>query len=350
MALRGTSVDANAALALDAGALASLKAQAKNAPGEALSKAAGQFEALFVSMVLKSMRDALPQDGPLASETTKTYTAMFDQQLALKLSDRGIGLRKAIEKQLARSLPASASTDAAAQPAASSPPSAPPSASPSPSPSSSSSSNAATRRIANAYSSAAVVRSADVAAKSTAPSSHDSSVASVVSSFIDKLRPQAEAAAKALGVPVQFILAQAGLETGWGRSQPKSTDGAASHNVFGVKAGRRWAGPIVQAKTTEYAAGNATQSTEPFRSYGSYAESFQDFVRLLKGSPRYADALKHAGDASRYAKSLQSAGYATDPAYAEKLTRAIALVSRHTGAEPPAQVLAGSADTRTDRA
>ena len=345
MALRGTSVDANAALALDAGALASLKAQAKNAPGEALSKAAGQFEALFVSMVLKSMRDALPQDGPLASETTKTYTAMFDQQLALKLSDRGIGLRKAIEKQLARSLPASASTDAAAQPVASSPPSSSP-----PSPSPPSSSNVATRRIANAYSSSAVVRSSDVAAKSTAPSSHDSSVASVVSSFIDKLRPQAEAAAKALGVPVQFILAQAGLETGWGRSQPKSADGAASHNVFGVKAGRRWAGPIVQAKTTEYAAGNATQSTEPFRSYGSYAESFQDFVRLLKGSPRYADALKHAGDASGYAKSLQSAGYATDPAYAEKLTRAIALVSRHTGAEPPAQVLAGSADTRTDRA
>src|SRR5215212_10048498 len=104
MALRGTSADAGAALALDANALSSLKAQAKNAPEQALSKAAGQFEALFVSIVLKSMRDALPQDGPFASETTKTYTAMFDQQLALKLSERGIGLRKAIEQQLARSM------------------------------------------------------------------------------------------------------------------------------------------------------------------------------------------------------------------------------------------------------
>ncbi len=319
MALRGTSIDAGTALALDANALASLKQQAKNAPGQALSKAAGQFEALFVSMVLKSMRDALPQDGPFSSETTKTYTAMFDQQLALKLSERGIGLRKALEKQLARSLPAAPAADAVPETPAARPPApvqTPPRAATDP-----------------------VQQPASAAPAATSPAT-----------FIERLRPHAEAAAKALGVPVQFLLAQAGLETGWGKSQPKTAEGASSHNLFGIKAGRRWAGTVAPAKTTEYVESSAIQSTERFRAYGSYADSFQDFVRLLKNNQRYADALAHGGDARGYAQSLQRAGYATDPAYADKLMRAIALVTRHTGSPPAAQVLAGGADTRSDRA
>jgi flagellar protein FlgJ len=149
---------------------------------------------------------------------------------------------------------------------------------------------------------------------------------------------------------VQFLLAQAGLETGWGKSQPKAADGASSHNVFGVKAGRQYAGNVVAASTTEYVAGTPIRSTERFRSYGSYGDSFQDFVRLLKDNPRYAKVLASGGDANGYAQSLQRAGYATDPAYAAKLTRAIALVTRHTGAPAPTQVLAGNADTSSDRA
>ncbi len=321
MALRGTAVDLGAALAVDANALTSLKQQAKRAPAEALSKAAGQFEALFVSMVLKSMRDALPQDGLFASETTKTYTAMFDQQLALKLSERGIGLRKALEKQLARSLPAAADAE-------------------------STSGSPATPATAKEAAPPVVVPKR-VERPIAAPT--QSSEAASPLAFIERLRPHAEAAAKALGVPVQFLLAQAGLESGWGKSQPKTADGVSSHNLFGIKAGRRWSGDVAPAKTTEYVDGRAVQSTERFRAYGSYSESFQDFVRLLKGT-RYADALSHGNDPTRYAQSLQRAGYATDPAYAAKLARAIALVTRHTGSAPPAQVLAGDADTRSDHA
>jgi flagellar protein FlgJ len=327
MALRGTSVDAASALAVDANALTGLRQQAKRAPAEALSKAAGQFEALFVSMVLKSMRDALPQDGPFASETTKTYTAMFDQQLALKLSERGIGLRKALEKQLARSLPA---------PAADAEPNPVPSSFPTPS----------NNRAQPLVEPQRVERSPAAPAASPASSSPASSSPLA---FIEKLRPHAEAAAKALGVPVQFLLAQAGLETGWGKSQPKTADGASSHNLFGIKAGRRWSGDVAPARTTEYVDGRAVQTTESFRAYGSYTESFKDFVRVLKGS-RYADARAQGNDAARYAQSLQRAGYATDPAYAAKLLRAIALVTRHTQSAPPAQVLAGQADIRSDHA
>ena len=321
MALRATSADVGAAFALDANALAGLKQQAKNSPELALSKAAGQFEALFVSMVLKSMRDALPQDGPFSSETTKTYTAMFDQQLAQKLSERGIGLRKALEKQLARALPGAAAA-------------------------------AETAPAAGPASAPAVPKIRAVQPGTSAAPSVPAGVSALpaaVTSFIDKLRPQAEAAAKALGVPVQFLLAQAGLESGWGKSQPKTADGASSHNLFGIKAGRRWSGDVAPAKTTEYVQGNAIRSTERFRAYGSYSDSFQDFVRLLKDNRRYADTLANTHSARDYAQSLQRAGYATDPAYADKLMRAIALVSRHSGAPAP-QVLAGGADTSSDRA
>jgi flagellar protein FlgJ len=345
MALRGTSLDANAALALDANALASLKAQAKNAPEQALAKAAGQFEALFVSMVLKSMRDALPQDGPLASESTKTYTAMFDQQLALTLSERGIGLRKAIEKQLARALAPAA--DVATQPSAAAPPvdnRTQPSAPAPPA--------AAAKRAAAAYARPPAVARPSQQPLSAAPAAapREGGAVSAVTTFIEKMRPHAEAAARALGLPVQFLLAQAGLETGWGRSQPKTADGASSHNLFGVKSGRRWSGAIAQATTTEYVGGRATPTPATFRAYGSYAESMNDFARLLKGSRRYADALAQAGDPRAYATSLQRAGYATDPAYADKLARAIALVSRHTRSPPAPQLIASGADTRKDGA
>src|SRR3954447_3426917 len=113
MAIRAAIADQGGQFALDANALASLKAQAKTAPDAALGKAAGQFEALFLQMLMKQMRDALPQDGPLTSDSTRTYTAMFDQQLAQQLSDHGIGLKKVIEKQLARHLAAEGQSAAA---------------------------------------------------------------------------------------------------------------------------------------------------------------------------------------------------------------------------------------------
>jgi flagellar protein FlgJ len=176
-------------------------------------------------------------------------------------------------------------------------------------------------------------------------------VADTIQGFVDKLRPYAEAVAQKMGVPAQYLIAQAGLETGWGKSQPRGSDGAPSMNLFGIKATTAWKGGVTRAVTTEYAGGQATKTVEPFRAYGSYADSFQDFAKLLQNSRRYASALANTHDAGKYASSLQQAGYATDPHYAEKLTRAIQTVARYTPASGLAsQVAAAGADKRRDLA
>ena len=336
-------------LAADAGALSALKLQAKSAPKAALSAAATQFEAMFVQMLLKSMREALPQDGMLSSEQSKLYTSLFDQQIAQQMGKRGIGLRQVLERQLAPALGADDTKAAAGAPAVAS--------------------VAGTTVIAGATDVAGAARGpaartsrADTpldavgtlrrsmrapppAVKSDAAS--DASAASRlpanVRAFVEKMRPHAEAAAKLVGVPADLLLAQAGLETGWGKSQPKSSDGAASHNLFGIKAGRSWDGKVAVASTTEYVAGAFVRTVEKFRAYGSYTEAFQDFGRLITGSARYAKAAARTDDPVAYAKSLQQGGYATDPHYADKLVRAIQLVAAHGTRAAPAQVLAADA-------
>jgi peptidoglycan hydrolase FlgJ len=301
-------VDATQAFALDTNALAGLKRQARESPEQALSKAAGQFEALFLQMVLKQMRESLPKDGPLDSDTMRSYTAMFDQQLAQQLSSRGMGLKDAIVRQLGKRLapPALANAEAAAL--------APASVKPQPLP-------------------------------DHAPARASGSVTSKVQSFVDSIKPHAEAAAKTLGIPAHLIIAQAGLETGWGRRQPVNADGAVSHNLFGVKAGLGWSGAAIAARTTEFVQGAAQRTVERFRAYDSYGSAFRDFARVLAGN-RYADARANAADPVAYAKSLQRAGYATDPNYADKLTRAIRMVSdRLATAQEPARI----ADKALDR-
>lgn len=336
-----SATDLAAPLAIDAGALSSLKRQAKASPKEALSAAASQFEALFVQMLLKSMRDALPQDGMLSSETSKTYTSMFDQQVALAMSKSGgIGLAKVLEKQLAPAV-RGAATEAAA------------------------SASTAAHAVAGSREARAASRSGAVYAHGAA-TAHPAGAASAVDAtassrvpanvraFVDTMRPYAEAAARAVGVPADLLLAQAGLETGWGKSQPKSADGSASHNLFGVKAGRTWNGAVTLAATTEYVAGAVVRTVDRFRSYGSYTEAFQDFGRLITGNARYSAAVAKSGDPAAYARGLQHGGYATDPQYANKLMHAIKLVARHgedTQAQAQAQaaqVLAGAAVNRTD--
>ena len=294
-----------AGLALDANALAGLKQQARAAPERALAAAAGQFEALFMQMLLKSMREALPQDGPLASETTKMVTGMFDQQLAQQLANKGLGIADMMVKQLSRvSNAAGVATPAAIDGAV---------------PSRTSLSGAkAVKLIANLQGSAA---------KDAPALGASAPLTGSIKEFIDKLRPQAEAAARAAGLPVTFLLAQAGLESGWGRHQPRASDGAPSHNLFGIKAGKTWTGPAVEATTTEHVAGAAVKTVERFRSYGSYAESLQDFARLVRGNPRYANVASDATNADAYALGMQKAGYATDPNYGTKLARAIRMVA-----------------------
>lgn len=322
--------DAAGALAMDSRGLAALRQQAKAAPAESLRAVAGQFEALFMQMLLKSMREALPQDGPFASETTKTYTAMFDQQMAQELAKKGVGIADMLVKQLSpRTTEAAAGAgkearamgkgvgEGAGAAFAGIPP----------------------RSVTRAPAAAAPSPAAPTASPAGA------SLPETARNFIERMRPQAEAAAQAAGIPVTFLLAQAALETGWGRHQPRAADGATSHNLFGIKAGTGWQGARTLAATTEYVAGKAVTAVEAFRSYGSYAEAFQDFARLMRSSPRYSGVLSATGDGNAYAQKLQQAGYATDPRYAEKLARIIEAIGR-LGTGGAAQVAAAGADKR----
>jgi flagellar protein FlgJ len=148
--------------------------------------------------------------------------------------------------------------------------------------------------------------------------------------FISGLRPHAEAAARELGVDPNNLIAQAALETGWGRSQP----GGDSHNLFGIKAGSNWNGASVQANTQEFDSGVASRVDASFRAYGSPRESVEDYVRLIRDNPRYASAMNTGSDVQAFANALQRGGYATDPDYAHKLSAVAAEVRQRIAANP----------------
>jgi flagellar protein FlgJ len=147
--------------------------------------------------------------------------------------------------------------------------------------------------------------------------------------FIQGLWPQAQQAAEQLGVAPSNLLAQAALETNWGRNLPHDGSGNSSHNLFGVKATGSWSGASVQAQTTEVSAQTATTQMSPFRSYADATESFQDYVSILRNNPRYAAALNTGTDARAFASGLQRGGYATDPDYARKVSAVANNISGH---------------------
>jgi flagellar protein FlgJ len=139
--------------------------------------------------------------------------------------------------------------------------------------------------------------------------------------FAQQLMPHAEAASRETGIPARFLIGHAALESGWGRFEPRGADGARSYNLFGIKAGKNWTGPVVEARTSEYVDGRRVVTVERFRAYESYADAFRDYSDFLRGNRRYANVLEHSQRPEEFARGLQKAGYATDPAYANKLVR-----------------------------
>jgi flagellar protein FlgJ len=277
--------DSSKHLALDANALGALRQSAKDNSPEALKAAAKQFEAIFVNMMLKSMREASPQDGVFDSEQSRMYTSMLDQQLSQNLASRGLGLADVLIRQLSstvapQALPAQQTQQTQPTPA----------------------------------------MNPDTPISST--KSHSSQPAHI-KAFQDRLAGHAEEASRTTGIPAKFMLGQAALETGWGKREIKAADGSTSHNLFGIKATGGWKGKVVETATTEYINGVPQTKIEKFRAYDSYADSFRDYARLLRSNPRYEGVLAQAQDAAGFAQGLQRAGYATDPNYAAKLTRII---------------------------
>lgn len=265
----------------DFAGLNALRAKAAGNGGdeETLRAVARQFEALLMQQVLKSARAAGFGDDLAAGPGADTYKDLFDQQMAQQVSaGRGLGIADVLVRQLRGS-----------------------SAAPSPAP------------VALPLPATAASPPLRAAANPPLPESGDPD------QFIRAVWPQAEAAAKALGLPTEAVVGHAALETGWGRHRPAGD----SHNYFGIKADRGWRGARAASETTEVHEGVAGRERAEFRRYGSAAEGFADYVQFLRGNPRYGDALAHGGDAARFAQGLQKAGYATDPQYAQKLLGAI---------------------------
>jgi len=292
---------APANLYVDFKSLAALKTAAGNADPKALREAARQFESLFTQMLLKSMREASLNDAPFDGEQTRFYQEMFDNQIALQLSKgRGLGLSELLTRQLALSQStAAANGDVKTQSMAIDP-------------SSKGGAEGGIRDIQGVTPSAP-----NSIAK--APGAERRALAHSPAEFVAQLWPHAQAAGRALGVDARTLIAQAALETGWGKFVPCNPDGSCSFNLFGVKTGGAWRGASVGVNTLEYAGGVAVRKRDSFRAYASVADSFNDYAALIKNSPRYGDALKAGDDAAKFAAALQQGGYATDPHYARKL-------------------------------
>jgi flagellar protein FlgJ len=141
--------------------------------------------------------------------------------------------------------------------------------------------------------------------------------------FVQQHAAAAREVERSSGLPASYLLGQAGHESGWGRREILMPDGSSSHNLFGIKAGSDWKGKVAEVTTTEYVDGAPKKTVARFRAYDSHAESFRDFARLISNSPRYAQARAQTGSVQNWAQGLQDAGYATDPEYAAKLSRAI---------------------------
>jgi peptidoglycan hydrolase FlgJ len=257
----------------DFAGLEKLKSGARHSDPAAVRQVARQFESLFARMMIKSMRDAVGRDPIFGSDQAQTYQGMFDDQLSLELTKgRGLGLADMLMRQLQHS-----GGGTAAQ-------------------------------------SAAPTGMTTTAAHALPASSAEQA------SFVQQVMPQAKQAAQQLGVDPVAVVAQAALETNWGRSVPCGSNGQSSNNLFGIKAGNSWSGPSVTARTQEYSAGNFGSLSDSFRAYSDPGQCFQDYVALLRNNPRFQGALDSGGNVQAFASALQQGGYATDPNYAHKVT------------------------------
>jgi flagellar protein FlgJ len=269
-----------------AGGLESLRIKADRDPKSAVREAAKQFETMFTQQLLKQMRDSTMNADMMDNEGTKMGTEMLDSQYATKMAGLPGGLSDIIARQLERQM--GITQGVTAKPATANPAPVDP----------------------------------------LHPDAPVSLPQKAAATFIQAHTDSAAAAEKATGIPARFMIAQAAHETGWGRKEIRNADGSTSFNLFGIKAGPSWKGATTDITTTEYIGGKAHKVTQTFRAYASYAESFADYANTMKNSPRYAGVVAAGADASGFAKGLQKAGYATDPAYAQKLAKMIHMTER----------------------
>jgi len=315
--------------ALELTGLNAIRQQSKEGDGEskkaALQEAAQQFEAIFMSMLLKSMRKSqavLESDSPFNSESTKFYRDMHDQQMAVELSSNGtLGLSELIVRQLGGDDNFTPRT--------------------------------ALRNDGNLDQVKAAAKYAKLLSEQQALSTKVLEIPYAIpeksasekateqkqsvnflapsfeqpKDFVSALTEPAKVVQEKIGIPFQVIIAQAALETGWGQKIIKDQNGNSSNNLFNIKADNRWAGDKIQKDTLEFEQGAMVKKSAPFRAYQSLNDSFNDYVNFLSNNDRYQDALQNTGDVEHFLHSLQKAGYATDPQYANKIMATLRTVS-----------------------
>lgn len=268
----------------DPSGINALRRDARAHDPAALKTAARQFESLFTSMMLKSMRDATPKDSLMGSDQQDFYQDMFDSQLATQLSKgKGLGLADVLVQQLMKG--------GVGGPAAA---------------------TGGPDKVLTAPATASTASTASAASTAWPPATRED--------FVQALLPAATAAGQRLGVDPGTLIAHAALETGWGHSMPRNADGSCSFNLFGIKAGASWNGPVAVAATKEVLNGQPQVVQAGFRSYASPADCLNDYASLLTGRQRYTAALGTGSDVRAFAQGLQQGGYATDPDYVGKLT------------------------------
>lgn len=295
MSLSPVSTGSNA-LAADANSLGRLKMQAGQGTPEAIKETAKQFESLFMRELIKSMRQATMKSGLLDNPGSDLGTDLLDQQFAVQMSGKPGGLSDLIAAQLSRQMGvANAQTTGA---------------------------GTATGQATLPLSTLQKASSLSVYGKNAVKPTTSQS------NFVEKHTEAAIRIEKESGIPASYMVGQAGHETGWGQSEIKLRGGKPSYNLFGIKAGAGWQGKVAEVTTTEYTNGVAEKKVAKFRAYDSYDESFRDYAKLITQSPRYAKVAEQSGSALAFATSLQKAGYATDPNYAAKLSRAIETTQR----------------------
>jgi len=294
-------------LAADARSLSNLKLQAGQKTPEAIKEAAKQFESLFMRELIKSMREATMKSGMLDSPGGDLGADLLDQQFAVQMSGKPGGLSDLIAAQLSRQTgaPEAGAANAADKP--------------------------------SPVSTSALRKASALAAYGAQSTTSKSTATPSQSNFVQQHTDAAIQVEKSSGIPASYMVGQAGHETGWGKHEIKMKGGAPSFNLFGIKAGAGWTGKVAEVTTTEYVDGVAKKTVGKFRAYDSYEDSFRDYARLITQSPRYAQASQQTDSAHAFATSLKKAGYATDPDYAAKLSRAIDTTQRLQRAQVVAQ-------------
>ncbi|MGY2376548.1 flagellar assembly peptidoglycan hydrolase FlgJ [Pseudomonas sp. SDO524_S393] len=393
----GISSTADSGSYSDLNRLNQLKVGDKNSEAN-MRKVAQEFESLFLSEMLKSMRsatEALGKDNPMNTPAAKQYQEMYDQQLAVSLSREGggIGLADVLMRQMQKNKPVDAQAATLQGPAAAEPakkvdvPTEIAAGTQADGPLGRSNGQRPlwAYRVAEPQAGAAashsndmelmnqrrialpskltdrllagIVPSTDAAVAQPAPLRNSAAQDNVINSaarsfavpsgrmqvygravaqpplapakkafssqdeFVATMLPMAKAAAARIGVDPKYLVAQAALETGWGKSVMRAEDGSSSHNLFGIKAGQSWQGGQARAITSEFRDGAMVKETAQFRSYNSYQDSFHDLVTLLQSNDRYKEVVKSADNPEQFVRELQKAGYATDPDYASKISQ-----------------------------